>query len=80
MVTLVEDHILPKQKDKAEDANGEDPDNLNDRVDDDCIASIKINQEDEPLEVRVIEQEDDDNMLRNKRTTLEFQDIPEIES
>lgn len=79
MVTLVEDHILPVvSKDTAGEASKDDLDNLNDRADEDIIAAIHINQEDEPLEVRVVEQEDGDNILARQRPGLEFQDIPEI--
>lgn len=77
MVTLVEDHILPSIN-KESEAIKDDQDYLNDRDESDCIASININQVDEPIDVRVIEQEDGEKIMGRQRSGLDFQDIPEI--
>jgi hypothetical protein len=67
MVTLVEDHVSQKKE-----GGPEEDDNLNDRVNDD-MPPLNIDLDEQPIEVHVQEEDDqDENLLRDKANQLEF--------
>ena len=76
---MVDDHFQQPPKQEQEIiAEKEEDDNFNDRVQEDMVDFPGLDLEEQPVEVKVEIDDDEDNILRKPIKDLEFQDIEEM--